>query len=400
MAGNLDEHIENVKDQVIAWRRKLHENPELSFQEYETSKFITERLEEIGGIDISHPSGTSVVGRLRGKADGPTIAIRADFDALPIQEETGLEFASKTPNTMHACGHDGHTAILLGTAKVLAAMKDELKGEIRFLFQNGEETPPGGSRGMIEGGAMEGVDRVIGLHLWAPLEIGTIQINAQHVMAACDIFRIEIKGQGGHIGAPHKAVDPIAIGSQIVNNLQQIVARDVDPLKSAVVGVTGFQSGVSVGVIPPTAVLTGGTNVFDPDVRDLLERRIGEVARAIAMAHGGTCEYAYTRVYDAVLNDEATAGIMDRVAARLFGRENVQDLPPIMPGEDFSFFGQQAPSCFVLLGAGNKAKGITAPHHDSRFDIDEDALDMGVRLFVNAAMEFTGIVGSGRVMAS
>jgi amidohydrolase len=240
---------------------------------------------------------------------------------------------------------------------------------------------------MIEGGAMEGVDRVIGLHLWSPIEIGTVMVNPTRVMAACDIFRIEVKGKGGHIGVPHEAVDPIAIGGQILSNLQHLVAREIDPVESAVVGVTGFNSGISVGVIPPTAVLTGGTNSFSPQVRDLIERRIGEIAAGVCAAHGATGDYEYTRIYDTVLNDPETAGVVDEVAARLFGRDAVRELPPIMPGEDFSFFGQQAPSCFVLLGAGNAAKGITAPHHDAKFDVDEDALAMGTRLFVHTALE-------------
>tara|TARA_R110000751_G_scaffold307627_1_gene430243 strand:+ start:301 stop:1491 length:1191 start_codon:yes stop_codon:yes gene_type:complete len=387
MDRNIDGIIDGVADQVVAWRRHMHANPELSFEEYETSKFITSILEGLDGIEVSHPSGTSVVGRLRGKRPGPVIAIRADFDALPISEDTGLPFASKNEGVMHACGHDGHTSILLGAAKVLSGMRDDLQGEIRFLFQHGEETRPGGARGMIEGGAMDGVDRVIGLHLWSPIEIGTVVVNPTRVMAACDIFRIEVKGKGGHIGVPHEAVDPIAIGGQILGNLQHLVAREIDPVESAVVGVTGFNSGISVGVIPPTAVLTGGTNSFSPQVRDLIERRIGEIAAGVCAAHGATCDYEYTRIYDTVLNDPETAGVVDEVAARLFGRDAVRELPPIMPGEDFSFFGQQAPSCFVLLGAGNTAKGITAPHHDAKFDVDEDALAMGTRLFVHTALE-------------
>jgi amidohydrolase len=387
MDRNIDGIIDGVADQVVAWRRHMHANPELSFEEFETSRFITSILEGLDGIEVSHPSGTSVVGRLRGKRPGPVIAIRADFDALPIAEETGLPFASKNEGVMHACGHDGHTSILLGAAQVLSGMRDDLQGEIRFLFQHGEETPPGGARGMIEGGAMEGVDRVIGLHLWSPIEIGTVMVNPTRVMAACDIFRIEVKGKGGHIGVPHEAVDPIAIGGQILSNLQHLVAREIDPVESAVVGVTGFNSGISVGVIPPTAVLTGGTNSFSPQVRDLIERRIGEIAAGVCAAHGATGDYEYTRIYDTVLNDPETAGVVDEVAARLFGRDAVRELPPIMPGEDFSFFGQQAPSCFVLLGAGNAAKGITAPHHDAKFDVDEDALAMGTRLFVHTALE-------------
>ncbi|MFC6762378.1 amidohydrolase [Sulfitobacter porphyrae] len=202
MDRNIDGIIDGVADQVVAWRRHMHANPELSFEEFETSRFITSILERLDGIEVSHPSGTSVVGRLRGRRPGPVIAIRADFDALPIAEETGLRFASKNEGVMHACGHDGHTSILLGAAQVLSGMRDDLQGEIRFLFQHGEETPPGGARGMIEGGAMDGVDRVIGLHLWSPIEIGTVMVNPTRVMAACDIFRIEVKGKGAILACP------------------------------------------------------------------------------------------------------------------------------------------------------------------------------------------------------
>lgn len=385
MNDKLDTLADSVRDQVVAWRRYLHANPELSFEEHETGEFIVKTLQSFGNIEISRPSGTSVVGRLKGVKPGPTIAIRADFDALPILEDTGLPFASRNPGVMHACGHDGHTAILLGTASVLSQLRGEIAGEIRFLFENGEEKPPGGAIGMVANGVMDGVDRVIGLHLWSPYETGIVQINARHVMAACDIFSIEVKGKGGHIGAPHAAVDPIAIGAQIVTNLQHLVAREVDPLHSAVVGVTEFHAGRSVGVIPATAMISGGTNTFDSGVRDLIEKRIGEVANGICAAHGATCEYVYTRIYDSVVNDPETAAIVGDVASKLFGSANVGERPPIMPGEDFSAFAQKAPACFVLLGAGNAAKGITAPHHDAAFDIDEDAFAIGVRLFVHSA---------------
>jgi amidohydrolase len=386
MKDRIDALAQDVSPKVIEWRRHLHANPELSFQEHKTGQFIVEHLEALEGIEISRPSGTSVVGRLRGSLPGPIIAIRADFDALPIIEETGLPFASQNPGVMHACGHDGHTAILLGTATVLSQLRDRIAGEVRFLFENGEETPPGGAVGMVAAGVMKGVDRVIGLHLWSPYETGIVQVNSRHVMAACDIFRIEVQGKGGHIGTPHTAVDPIAIGAQIVTNLQHLVAREINPLESAVVGVTEFHSGRSVGVIPATATISGGTNTFDPDVRDRIERRIGEVAHGICAAHGAKCIYEYTRIYDAVVNDPQTAETVRAVAGRLFDADKVSELPPIMPGEDFSAFGHEAPSCFVLLGAGNAAKGITAPHHDSSFDIDEDALAMGVRLFAHSAI--------------
>lgn len=384
---NIEGLLEAVSDDVLEWRRHLHKHPELSFEEHETSRFITSILGRCPDIQISHPAGTSVVGRLVGGRPGPVVALRADFDALPIKEETGLTYASVREGVMHACGHDGHTAILLGVAQVLAKMKADLAGEVRFLFQHAEETYPGGARGMIAAGVMDKVDHVIGLHLWAPYEIGTVQVNRRHVMAACDGFRIEVKGKGGHIGVPNEAVDPIAIGAQIISNLQHLVAREISPLKSAVVGVTGFQSGISIGVIPPTAILTGGANMFDPDVRDLIERRIGEIATTICAAHGAQCNYEYQRVYDPVINDASLATLVGDVSSLLFGRDNVKEMDPIMPGEDFSFFGQKAPSCFVLLGAGNKSKGITAPHHDGKFQIDEDALVMGTRLFVYSVLE-------------
>lgn len=386
MNDRIEKLIDGVRNKVVAWRRHMHANPELSFQEHETAAFIVERLKEIGGIEILRPSGTSVVGRLKGNRPGPTIAIRADFDALPIQEATGAAYASQRPGVMHACGHDGHTAMLLGTATVLSQLREDFAGEIRLLFENGEEAPPGGAKGMIEGGAMDEVDRVIGLHLWTPLEVGQVHINPRRMMAACDIFRIEVKGVGGHVGAPHRAVDPIAIGCQIVTNLQHLVAREIDPVEAAVVGVTEFHAGQSVGVIPATAVISGGTNMFDAGVRDLIERRIGEIASGICAAHGASCDYTYTRVYDAVINDPTTAGIVTTTARDIFGSGKVEERDPIMPGEDFSAFGQVAPSCFILVGAGNRGKGITAAHHDARFDIDEDALTIGVRLSVNALL--------------
>jgi amidohydrolase len=374
-----------IAPQVVQWRRHLHQHPELSFEEHETSRFITERLESLG-IEVSHPSGTAVVGRLVGGRPGPTVAVRADFDALPIVEETGLPFASENPGVMHACGHDGHTSILLGVASTLTQLRDELAGEVRFLFENGEETPPGGAAAMVAAGAMDGVDRVIGLHLWTRTPYGRVVVCRDRVMAACDIFEIVVEGRAGHIGSPHNAIDPIAIGAQIVTNLQHLVAREVDPLEAAVVGVTGFQAGTSVGVIPQTATITGGTNMFSAEVRDLLERRIGEIADGICRAHGATARTTYTRIYDAVVNDAPTAAVVADVARELFGADAVVDGPPVMPGEDFSAFAAQAPACFVLLGAANEAKGITADHHHAQFTVDEDALDWGVRLLAQSTV--------------
>lgn len=386
LAQRLDAAADAVRDDVVAWRRHLHAHPELSYEEHETSAFVRERLAAIGGLEVSSPTPTSVTAVLRGGRPGPVLAIRADLDALPIEEQTGLPFASTRPGVMHACGHDGHASILLGAATVLAGVADSLAGEVRFLFEHGEEALPGGASQMVAAGVMEGVDRVIGLHLWALDEVGTVAIRPGRVMAACDVFRIVVHGRGGHIGVPQNAVDPVAIGAQIVTNLQQIVAREVDPQEIAIVGVTEFHAGDSVGVIPDTAELIGGANMFSTDVQDLIERRIGEISAAVCAAHGATCEYEYTRGYAAVVNDADVAGVLRDVARGLLGERAVWDGDLVLAGEDFSAFQACAPGAFVLLGARNEAKGAAFDHHHPRFDVDEDAFPMGVRLFAHAAV--------------
>lgn len=387
MHAEIDALVAGLEGDLVAWRRHLHAHPELSFQEHETSAWVRDRLAAIGGLEVSSPTPTSVMARLRGGRPGPTIAIRGDMDALPIHEDTGLPFASTRPGVMHACGHDGHTSILLGAATVLAGMRDRVAGEVRFLFEHGEEALPGGASEMVAAGVMDGVDRVIGLHLWARTPLGQVVVRPGRLMAACDVFRIVVAGRGGHIGIPHGAIDPIAIGAQLVEALQHIVARNVDPVEPAIVGVTEFHAGESVGVIPDTAVIGGGTNVFSPEVQDLLERRIAEVAHGICAAHGATCEVEYTRGYAAVVNDPRVTAIVDRTARRLFGDAAVTEGELIMAGEDFSAFQAEAPGCFVMLGAANADRGIVHDHHHPRFDVDEAALPMGVRLLAACAVE-------------
>ncbi len=239
-----------VGKDVIAWRRHLHAHPELSFSEEATGQFVADTLAQFGGIDISRPAKHSVVGRIRGPHPGKVVAIRADMDALPITEETDLEFKSQNEGVMHACGHDGHTAMLLGTAKILAGMKEELPGEVRLLFQHAEERGPGGAEDMVEAGVMQGVDAVIGTHLWAPLEHGRVGISYGAMMAAPDKFWITVKGAGGHASRPHDVVDSIAIAAQVVTNLQHIVARNTNPLDNLVISVSTFHAGTAHNVIP------------------------------------------------------------------------------------------------------------------------------------------------------
>lgn len=386
MRDELDLRTRAVRDDVVGWRRHLHAHPELSFAEHETAQWVHDQLAALDGVEVSRPTETGLVARLVGGRPGPTLAIRADMDALPIVEDTGLPFASTVPGVMHACGHDGHTAILLGVATALSQLRADVPGEIRFLLEPGEETLPGGAAGMVAAGVMEGVDRVIGLHLWAPVPVGDIVVRPGPLMAACDVFRIVVHGRGGHISAPHTTVDPIAVGAQIVTALQQIVARNVDPQEAAVVSVTEFHAGETVGVIPQTAVLSGGTNAFSADVMALLERRIEKTATGVAAALGATVDVEYTRGYGAVLNDAAVTETVGRTARELFGEDRVGPGIPLMAGEDFSAFQREAPGCFVLVGAGNAERSIVHEHHHPRFDIDEESLDHGVRLLAHAAI--------------
>jgi amidohydrolase len=366
-------------DQVVEWRRHLHRHPELSFEESETAEFVASTLAGFG-LEVSRPADHAVVARLRGGAPGPTIALRADTDALPISEESGVSFASSRPGVMHACGHDGHTAMLLGAARELAS-SELAAGEVRFVFQHAEELAPGGARALVEAGVMEGVDFVYGCHLWTPLECGRVAAVPGPFMAAADFFRLAITGQGGHGGLPHAATDTVAIAAQVVSNLQHVVARRVDPLAAAVVSVGSFHAGEAPNVIPGRAELSGTTRSFDPGVRARLRELIEDVTRGVCAAHGAQYELDYTFGYDPVVNDERATALV-RAAA---DEDALTPLEPIMGGDDFSAYLRCAPGCYAFIGAGSEESGAVYPHHHPRFRIDERALAVGVRLHVDVA---------------
>jgi amidohydrolase len=364
----------SLDDQVIEWRRHLHRNPEPSFEEHETAGFVAETLAGFGGLTVERPTATSVLARLETGRPGPTVALRADIDALPITEESGVEFASQRPGLMHACGHDGHTAMLLGAA--LELTRTELGGgEVRFLFQHAEELVPGGARDMVAAGAMDGVDLVYGCHLWTPLEYGKVAARPGPFMAAADFFRLIITGRGGHAALPHTAIDTVAAAAAVVTELQHVVSRRIDPLQPAVVTVGSLHAGDAPNVIPGRAVLTGTTRSFDPDVRERLPRLIEEVARGVCAAHGAECELEYQVGYLPVVNDErVTALVQDEIGDAL------AEIDPIMGGDDFSALLERAPGCYAFIGAGGEY-----PHHHPRFRIDERALALGTRLHVAVA---------------
>ncbi|CAM3844298.1 M20 family metallopeptidase [Alicyclobacillus pomorum] len=382
--------VEQVTEDVVKWRRYLHQNPELSFEEEKTSQFVYDTLASFGGLELSRPTKTSVVARLKGAFPGPVLAIRADMDALPITEENHFDFASKTPGKMHACGHDGHTAMLLGTAKILSGLADKIHGEVRFIFQHAEELFPGGAQQMVDAGVMEGVDSVIGIHLWSPLEVGKIAVRSGPFMAAPDTFYITIRGKGGHAAQPHATVDPIVIAAQVVTNLQHIVSRNTDPLDPLVLSVTQFHAGTAHNIIPETVELNGTVRSFKPELRTEVPRRMEQIVKGITEAHGATYEFRYEQGYRPVINDEAVTEKVRQALIEVFGEDVVIEGEPHMGGEDFSAYQSVAPGTFFNVGAGNVEKGIVYPHHHPKFTIDEDSLPMGVEAFVGIVLKTLG----------
>ncbi len=374
-------------DEVVGWRRYLHRNPELSFQEEETSRFVYETLESFGDLDLSRPTPTSVVARLVGEGPGPTVALRADMDALPIEEENDFEFASRKPGVMHACGHDGHTAMLLGAAKVLLGMRERVRGEIRFLFQHAEEQPPGGAVQMVEAGVMEGVNAVIGIHLSSYLPVGKIGLGYGPMGAAADTFELSISGKGGHAARPNRVVDTVAIAAQVVTNLQHVVSRTADPLDNVVVSVTRIAGGTTHNVIPETVEMEGTVRALQEEAREKVAGTMERVIKGITEAHGASYSFEYRRGYRPVVNDEGVTRVVEETARKVFGEASIEHLPPAMGSEDFSAFQRVAPGSFFSVGARNEEKGIIYPHHHPRFTIDEVALPIGVKMFVCAAFE-------------
>ena len=380
--------LPEVEQEVVAWRRHIHANPELSFEEVETSRFVEETLRSFDGLELDRPAPTAVVARLQGARPGKVLALRADMDALPIQEETGLEFASTRPGVMHACGHDAHTAMLLGAAKLLAERRDAIAGEVRFVFQHAEEKPPGGARQLVDAGVMEGVDLVVGAHVASMKAVGKVGCRPGPIAAAADTFSAEIRGRGGHAAAPHRVVDPIAVAAEVVVNLQHLVSRTVDPLRSAVVSVTRLHGGTADNIIPEAVEMGGTVRTFDKVVRGELEERMQRVFRGVTEAHGATYTLDYAEGYAALINDEAAAGLVEAAAKAELGEDVIMEAEPIMGGEDFSAYLEKAPGAFFWVGAGHED---AVPHHHPRFTIDEAAFRPGIAVFVRTALDYLAI---------
>ena len=383
----LDAAFAAIAPQVVAWRRHLHQHPEVAFEEVETSRFIENALSAVDGLTIRRLTPTSIVADLQGALPGPCIAVRADIDALPIHEETDLAYRSTIDGAMHACGHDGHTAIVMALATVLAGYRSHLAGHVRFIFQHAEELAPGGAEALVEAGVMDGVAHVIGLHLWASMPVGRIGLIAGPMMAAPDTFECRIIGRGGHAAIPQDCIDPIAIGAQVVSTWQQVVARTVDPLDPAVLSVTQFHAGTAFNVIPNEAYLAGTVRSFAPELRTAIADQMERIVAGLTSAFGASYHFRYEKGYRPVMNDPTLTARLRQVVDHTFGSETLLDLRPTMGGEDFSAYQQKAPGVFAFVGAGNVEAGIHYPHHHPRFQIDERALAIGLRYLGAATLD-------------
>ncbi|MEC3737983.1 M20 family metallopeptidase [Bacillus safensis] len=380
----LDEHYE----EMVEIRRHLHMNPELSFQEEETAAFIASYYDTLQIPTRTKVGGHGVLAFIKGASPGPTIALRADFDALPIHDEKDVPYKSTKPGVMHACGHDGHTATLLVLAKILHTHRDQLKGKIVLIHQHAEEYAPGGAKPMIEDGCLDGVDVIFGTHLWSSEPCGTILYKSGNFMAAADRFSIQVQGKGGHGAQPHLTKDAVLIGSQIVANLQQVVARKVNPIDSAVVSVGGFVAENAFNVIADSAVLTGTARSFEENARHIIEREIEQVVKGVCQMHDAAYTYEYVRGYPAVKNHPKPTEYIADIANQTEGVTEVKEAETQMGGEDFAYYLQHVPGTFFYTGAMPENSQDVYPHHHPKFDINEKAMPIAAKVLANAVLSY------------
>jgi len=381
-------------DQVFPYtsnlRREFHRQPELGFQEIQTAEIILRELSKLDGFSIqSGIAETGIVALLKGSSPGKTVLLRFDMDALPVTENTGVEYASQNKGVMHACGHDGHMAIGLTVAKLLAENYHDLPGQIKFIFQPAEEGL-GGAQRMIEAGVLEDPkpDIALGLHLWNEKEIGWLGISDGPVMSASETFQIEIKGKGGHGGKPHESIDPIVAAANIITSLQSLVSREVPPLDSAVITVSSIHGGETHNVIPEFVTLEGTIRTFTETTRQLVLERFHQMVDGIAKAHLCSAEIKIIDISPAVTNQPDVAEVMRQAAVSLFPEAELDTNYQTMASEDMAFLMQDLPGCYSFVGSANSALGLDAKHHQPDFNFDEEALKTAAALLVGAVNRF------------
>ncbi|OFI05302.1 putative hydrolase YxeP [Clostridium acetireducens DSM 10703] len=374
------------KQYVIDMRREFHSNPEVSFKEFKTSKRIKEEL-KYAGIEFQDIASTGVLATIKGKKHGKTILLRADMDALQLEECTNFEYKSKNKGIMHACGHDGHIAMLLGAAKILNDLKDKINGTVKLVFQPAEEIGEGAKK-VIEEGGLEGVDSVFAMHLWSDLECGKVSVEEGPRMSAGDVFKIKVKGKGGHGALPHECIDSVVVASSIIMNLQSIVSRQIDPLESAVVTVGSLKSGSRFNIIANEAILEGVTRCFDDNIRSNFPSQIENIAKNIAAAYNAEAQLEYKFITPVTFNDSKCSSIAQKSLIKLLGEEGISKMKKMTVTEDFAFYLEKVPGVLAFVGVKNPEKHAIYPQHSEKYTIDEDALEIGASLYAQYAIDF------------
>jgi amidohydrolase len=390
LKDEIKEKVEAHYQEMVSCRRHIHQFPELSFEEVETAKFISKKLSEYGIEHTTNVGGNGIVGLIQGKNPSKKIvALRADIDALPIQETNTKEYASKIAGKMHACGHDVHTTCLLGAAAVLNQVKDNFEGTIKLIFQPAEEKLPGGASIMIAEGVLENpkVNSIYGQHVHPPLSVGKVAFRPGMMMASADELFLTVKGKGGHAALPQNVIDPILIAAHIIVAMQQITSRNAIPTVPTVISFGKVIANGATNIIPSEVKIEGTFRTFDEVWRKEVHQKIRNIATGIAESMGGSCEVEIPNGYPHLKNNEALTLRSIDWAKEFLGSDNVEEMPLRMTGEDFSFYTHHADACFFRLGTGNETKGITAPVHTSNFDIDEEALKVGAGLMAWLAIQ-------------
>ena len=374
------------RDYVISLRRHFHQYPELSMEEYETSKKVKEELDKMG-IEYRSAANTGIIATIKGDKPGKTIALRADMDALPVEELTDFDFKSKIDGRMHACGHDSHTAMLLGAAKILNGMKDKINGTVRLLFQPAEESAKG-AFAMIDDGAVDGVDGIFGIHIWAQVPVGKVSVEAGPRMACADWFYINVKGKGGHGSQPENCIDALVASSAIVMNLQTLVSRETRPHNPLVLSIGLLNSGTKLNVIAEEGHMEGTTRCFDPELRKQLPIKMERIIKSTAEAFGATATLRYDLAGSAVINDEQCSEIGQGSVEKILGKEGNYQFEKVTGGEDFCHYLDKVPGVLAFVGCKNDEKNCCYAHHNGRFAIDEDSLEIGTALYAQYAIDF------------
>lgn len=374
--------VEEVYDQMVAWRRHLHENPELPFQEVQTARMVGDILAGYGIKVQRNIGGHGVVGILKGGKAGPTIALRADMDALPIQQKNDVPYKSQVPNVMHACGHDSHTATLLGVAKILSKYEDQLHGTVKFIFQPAEELFPGGAIQMLEEGVLEGVDAIFGNHVLSSVPLGNFTVPKGSATASSDYVKIRIIGKGGHSSAPHTSVNPIVIGAQIITQIHLLMSQKLDPVQPVVAAITVFNSGGTINVIPEEAAIEGTVRTFNQEQQENVQTLLTHILNNVTVTYGATYEMEYTRGYPQLVNTEKETKVVRDLLDNI-NHLNVVEMPPIMASEDFAYYLQQVPGVYFYTGSATDVPTTQFPHHHPKFNIDEQAMKNSAKGFLS-----------------